>query len=302
MKQDEFLAAARQLAVKDGVNKIHDDGVLLFRASAPRPRGAVLYEPQMLFAAQGSKNLYVGDQCFRYDPRHMMVLSIPLPLEGEIPAASKEDPYLAVKISIQPQLVHELTQQMEPAKGSSSPGLLVTPIDDALIDAVTKLLLASKRPQDARILGPPLIREIHYRVLCGPQGSALRALVQGHPHGRHIARVLTQIHGSLEEPWDVNAMASKAHMSASSFFRHFKAVTGMAPLSYIKSLRLHCARSYMLHEGNTASEAAFRVGYASASQFSREFKRLFGRPPSEDLLQNRSQDVQLAWPLATLVS
>lgn len=289
-------------AERDGVTSSLADSVTLFRASQPRERQPVLYDPQFVFAAQGSKHIYAGGRVFRYDAQQMLVLSVPLPIEGEITEASPDSPYLAVKIAIQPQTVAELLAQIGPLgrQRQPSPGIHIAAIDDVLLEAVVRLIDATQTRETASVLAPAIVREIHYRVLRGPQGLALRALVQGQRHKRQIAQVLTKIHGAIQREWDVASMASEAHMSPSTFHRHFKAVTSMSPLNYLKSLRLHCARSFMLHDGANAGEAAYRVGYSSTSQFSREFKRLFGRPPSQDVNINRDQGVFLPWPPALL--
>ncbi len=298
----QFIEAIKSVTPSEGITLSPVKHVTHLRATKPRNRAPVLYDPQFVFAAQGSKQLYAGGKTYRYDAKHMLVLSIPLPIEGEIVDVSIKNPYLAVKIAIQPLIVTDLLAQIGPFTGKKQPnhGIHITPIDELLIDAVIRLLEASRHTETAKILGPQIVREIHYRVLRGPQGLALRSLVQGRGHRTQIARVLAQIHESVQRNWDIATLASEAHMSASSFHRHFKAVTDMSPLHYVKSLRLHCARAFMLHEGANAGEAAYRVGYKSASQFSREFKRLFGLAPSQDVSVNRDQGVYLPWPPATL--
>jgi AraC-like DNA-binding protein len=167
-------------------------------------------------------------------------------------------------------------------------------MDGAVIDTTTRLLTALQSAEDARILGPQLVRELVYRVLRGPLGKNLRELATPRSHFGRISRVLNRIHTEFDSAFDMAELAREAGMSSSTFHTHFKAMTASSPLQYLKTIRLHKARMLMVHDGASASSAASRVGYESASQFSREFKRHFGDAPAAVATLLRKQMVRLA--------
>jgi AraC-like DNA-binding protein len=167
-------------------------------------------------------------------------------------------------------------------------GVYSIPLTDELISATIRLLECLKDPLDSRILGNQTVREIIYRVLCGEQGGALRALAARHSHFGQIAKVLRRIHSEYNTKLDVESLASEANMSVSTFHHNFKAVTAASPLQYLKSIRLHKARMMMVQDGLNASTAAGTVGYESPSQFSREFKRFFGNSPMDEAIKMRA--------------
>jgi AraC-like DNA-binding protein len=167
-------------------------------------------------------------------------------------------------------------------------GIFASRFTDELRDACLRLVECLARPTDARILGPGVVREITYRVLATDQAHALRAVAVRHARFTPIHRVLHRIHAEFDSALSVESLAAEAAMSPSTFHENFRAVTRTSPLQYVKAVRLHKARAFMLHEGLTAAEAAARVGYESPSQFSREFKRLFGRTPAHDAAASRA--------------
>jgi AraC-like DNA-binding protein len=182
-----------------------------------------------------------------------------------------------------------------PGEAVSSPQAIdAAKLDDALRDAAVRLLECLRSADDARILGPQIVREIVYRVMLGPLGANLRGLAAPHTHFGQISRVLNRIHAEYARTFDVETLAREAGMSVSTFHAHFKAVTTSSPLQYLKSIRLHKARMLMVHDGTSAANAANQVGYESASQFSREFKRLFGDAPAAVAAQLRESLVRVA--------
>ncbi len=162
------------------------------------------------------------------------------------------------------------------------------PLTDELVNATARLLESLGNPLDGRILGPQIVREIIYRVLCGEQGGSLRSLAVRHSRFSQIAKVLKRMHTEYDSELDVSTLASEANMSLSSFHSNFKAVTAVSPLQYLKSIRLHKARMLMIQDGIGAGNAASKVGYESASQFSREFKRYFGNTPTDAAAKMRA--------------
>ena len=281
------------LAMKEGFSPSNLTGVQFIRSNKPFPRMPVVYEPSIVIVGQGLKTGYLGNQVYKYDPFNYLVLSVPLPFECET-QATPEEPYLAVSVEVDPVKVGELLIEMDDDSGTGiavPPGICSTPLTDELISATVRLLECLKTRLDSRILGPHIVREIIYRVLYGEQGGALRALAVRHSRFSQIARVLRRIHAEYDKELDIEFLAGEANMSISTFHHNFKAVTSSSPLQYMKSIRLHKALMLMIRDGLNASAAAGKVGYESASQFSREFKRSFGNSPADEAARLRSMAV-----------
>jgi len=275
---------------QEGINATVVPGVELMHSTRPMKRTPVVYEPAISVLVQGRKRCYLADRVFTYDQSNYLVTSVPMPFEAETEASS-EVPLYGVRVKVELGCLAELLLEMDDhlPEGPQTPcGIYATPLDHALSSAVVRLLDCLASPVDARILGPHIVREIVYRVLCGEQGAALRALATRQSHCGRIGKVLRHVHANYSSPLDVESMADEASMSLSAFHHHFKAVTSCSPLQYLKTIRLHQARLLMVHEGMGASTAAQRVGYESPSQFSREFKRLFGANPSTEAARVRA--------------
>ena len=257
-------------------------------AGAPPP---VVYQPKILVVGQGRKRAYLGGEVYRYDAYNYLVLSVPMPAECET-EASPEEPLLLVAINVEPTMLGEMMLEMDeplPPVGTTPRGISTTPMSEELGGAVIRLLECLKCPLDSRMLGRQTVREIVYRVLQGEQGGALRALASRDDHFSRIARVLKHVHTEYAKPLSVEELARKAGMSVAAFHHYFKLVTASSPLQYLKRIRLDQARRLMAHDGYNASTAARAVGYESPSQFSREFKRLFGVTPVEEAEQTRAR-------------
>ena len=280
-----------ELAVQEGGNKTHLDGVETFRISRSVPRHPVVYRPRLLIVGQGRKVGYIGDEVYRYDPFNYLALAVPLPAESEA-FASPEEPLLILSIDLDPTMLGEMLLEMDepPTPFETTPrGISSTPMTEELGGAVVRLLESLKCPLDGRMLGPLAVREVIYRVLRGEQGGALRALAGRDDHFARIARVLRQVHAEFAKPLTAEEMARRAGMSSSVFHHHFKLVTASSPLQYLKRIRLDHAKRLMAHDGFNANTAARAVGYESPSQFSREFKRLFGVTPVEEAERTRAR-------------
>lgn len=293
-QRGRFRELLRQLAQEEGVSDTRLAGVRLMRASGPRARGPVIYEPSIVIVGQGRKIGYLGDEVYHYDAYNYLVLSVPLPFECETQATAQE-PLLALSVGVDAVVLGELLlalneaepAQIPPARPAVPRGICSNPLTEDLLDAGLRLLECLCSPTDCRILGPHAVREIVYRVLQGQQGGTLRALAAQNGNFSQIAKSLKRIHTDYAASLDVETLAREVGMSVSAFHHNFKAVTSASPLRYLKTLRLHKARLLMLQEGVNASVAAGQVGYVSASQFSREFKRLFGNSPLEEVQQLR---------------
>jgi AraC-like DNA-binding protein len=254
-----------ELAQGEGISPSRLADVKFMRTTHCHPRGPVSYEPGIFIIVQGRKTGYLGRRRFVYDANNYLVLAVPLPFECEV-EGTPEAPLLGVKIGVTPATVAELCMQIEqgaPIKRQQLQAIEATPLDEALSNCTERLLECLRSADDARILGPQIAREITYRA--------------------DYARSL-----------DVGTFARYAGMSVSTFHAHFKAVTSSSPLQYLKNVRLHKARMLMVNEGATASTAASQVGYVSASQFSREFKRLFGDGPAAVANQLRRSLIHLS--------
>ncbi|MGL8055402.1 AraC family transcriptional regulator [Salmonella sp. NW690] len=266
-------------------------GIRLLYGVEPGPRTPVMYQPGIIFLFSGHKIGYINKRKFRYDANEYLLLTVPLPFECET-WATPEVPLAGIRLDIDVLQLQELLMDIGEDERFQLPmaasGINSATLSDEILCAVERLLDVMERPLDARILGKQIIREILYHVLMGPRGGALLALVSRQTHFSLISRVLKQIEMKYTENLNVEQLAAEASMSVSAFHHNFKAVTSTSPLQYLKSYRLHKARMMMIHDGMKASAAAMRVGYESASQFSREFKRYFGVTPGEDAARMRT--------------
>lgn len=267
-------------------------GLTFIKSSEPVPRGGVIYAQCLCFVAEGRKRAYLGGESYTYDPMNYLVLSVPLPLEAEIVEASPERPFLAMSLDVDATLVSELVLEMGGSVEDDEPaerGIHSSPMSPEILDPLVRFLRALEDPLERRVLAPTALRELLFRVLTGSQAAHLRRIALRDSHSHHIARVLRYLHSQFERPIDVPAIAREAGMSVSTLHHRFKALTSLSPMQYLKKVRLHRARALMLHEGLNAGEAAFRVGYASPSQFSREYKRLFGTSPAREVDELRGR-------------
>jgi len=279
-----MTALMASLATREGMHPTSLEGVSLMRASRSIPRMPVLYEPGIVIVGQGRKRGYLGDQVYTYDAHNYLVLSVPLPFECET-EASPHGPMLAVSIRVNLAMLADLMMKMDGGYRSDAlalpQGIYSTELDCRLSETTVRLLECLNDPAETRILGPQIVREIIYRALCGEQGGALGAAATLHSRFGQVSRALQRIHAEYASDLSVERLAETAGMSPSAFHQNFKAVTATSPLQYLKTIRLHKARMLMVYEGLRAGVAADRVGYESSSQFSREFKRLFGTTPVE---------------------
>jgi len=281
MTQISLREAIGRLAVAEGVTHTAVPGLQVFRALAPTGPFAVEYRPCLCIVGQGRKQALIGDQAYEYNPEYYLVVSLPVPVTAQILDASPERPFLAVVLEIDVaevgQLLVAMPQRCEP---SPSTAVRVSQMDTKLTDAVTRLLSVAEDATEARILGPGVVREVFFHVLGGEQGDLLRLLALRDGHSHRVARAIQFMQEHFDEALDVATIAKSAGVSSSRLQHIFKDVTALSPIQYLKKVRLHRARMMMLSEGLNAGEAAYRVGYGSPSQFSREFKRQFGMSPS----------------------
>ena len=275
----------RQTGSIDGAYPTAIRGLTLYRRSAASPPTGILYEPALCVIAQGGKRLTFGGKEYRYDAERYLLVAGDVPAMAQIVSATPQAPYLGLKLLLDPLEVGEVVAQLGPQQqqAPAARALAVGALDTGLLDSVTRLVELLANPQDSLVLAPLVRREITYRLLIGAEGLRLRQIVSGNDQGQRITHVLRWLKTHFAEPLRIDRLAKQTGMSPSAFHRHFKAVTAQSPLQYQKCLRLQEARRLMLGEALDAGEASFRVGYESPSQFSREYRRLFGAPPRRDI-------------------
>ncbi|KAB0519813.1 AraC family transcriptional regulator [Pseudomonas extremorientalis] len=284
-RTDRIIALMDTLAPVEGYNLSALDDVRFLRSNRPLQRVPVLYDPGIVMVCQGRKRGYLGDEVYLYDARHYLVVSVPVPFTMETDA-SEAEPMLAVYLRLDFTLAAELMVALDefPALVDAKPrGMYSSSMDDLLSESLLRFLQAMGAPMDAHILGPALMREIYYRILTGEQGGSMRAALNRQGQFGKVARAIRKIHGCYAQHLDVEALAREAMMSVPSFHAHFRTVTDTSPMQYLKSTRLHQARLLMLRSDISAATASAKVGYESPSQFSREFKRFFGRTPQAEI-------------------
>lgn len=267
-------------SVGTAVNELH-----LSCFAKPTELTSLVYEPCLCIIAQGSKEVILAGESYRLDPAQFLLVSVDLPVDARVLEANVEQPYVGVRISLDSKVVGELLADGTgiSVSGPSERGLAVTAVDTKLLDAVVRLVDLLDSPQDIKPLAPLVLREITHRVLSGPQGLRLRQMALAGAPAHRIAQAIRWLKDHFAETLRIETLAEQVGLSASSFHLHFKNVTSMTPLQYQKRMRLQEARSLMIGEKLDAAEAAFRVGYESPSQFSREYRRMFGAPPRQDI-------------------
>ncbi|SIR16366.1 AraC-type DNA-binding protein [Pseudomonas sp. B10] len=270
-----------RLAPLEGYNLSPLDDVRFLRSNRPLTRTPVLYEPGIVILCQGRKRGYLGDEVYVYDAQHYLVVSVPVPFTMETDA-SETEPMLAVYVRLDFALAGELIQQVDERwefPTAQPMGMYASPLDEPLHRSTLRFLEVMSNDADAQILGPAMLRELYYRILTGEQGGTLRAAIAQQGQFGKVTRAIHKIHSCYNQHLGVETLAEEAQMSVPNFHLHFRKVTDSSPMQYLKSTRLHQARLLMLRNDLTAAKTAFLVGYESASQFSRDFKRLFGRTP-----------------------
>ncbi len=262
------------------------------------PLGDVI-EPTLSVIAQGVKETALNGRTFTYGPGQFLVVSVELPVVGHITHATVAEPFLAVVLELRPEMIAALLLETVPAASApqgavdaAPAGIAVSDASAALIDAIGRLLALLDAPDDAAALAAGVEREVLWRLLTGPQGMTVRQIGLADSRLAHLARAIRWIRGHYDETLRVEELAALATMSVSSFHRHFRAVTSMTPIQYQKQIRLREARTRLLAEPGNVTGVAFAVGYDSPSQFSREYRRMFGVPPSRDALALREAAVQ----------
>ena len=285
LQAKELAALVAKYSRADGENETVIPKVTLFRASSPVASVPSVYDPCLCIIAQGEKVVSIEDKVFHYLPSKYLAVAVDLPLMNRIIKASKDEPYLLMKIAIDAQELSELVLQMGGKLGDRKEdrGIFVASIDEQMADSILKLARMLETPQDVPILASQTIREIFYRVLRSDNGNAFVQISLYGSRSERIARAIKTLRRDFNKPISMEELANEVGMSVSSFHSHFRAVTGTSPLQFQKALRLIEARRLMVATVHDSASAAFAVGYESPSQFSREYSRMFGNPPAKDV-------------------
>lgn len=294
----ELAAGRRELAAlieghcpRDGSYPTPIPGLSFFRLSSPSWPACTVVKPVFAVVAQGAKRIALADETYEYDHKHYLITSVGLPLIAQVTEASPRAPYLGFSLELDALKIAELMNRLPPARPSPvefTRGLGVSRVTPAIAEAVLRLARLVDRPADIPVLAPLLEQELLYFLLTGEQGGRLRDVAVKGSQGHRVSRAIHWINEHYLQPMAIDALAAAVSMSKSSLHHHFKALTSMSPLQYQKALRLQEARRLMLVEQLDAASAGHRVGYESPSQFSREYRRMFGVPPRTDVSQTRA--------------
>lgn len=293
-QQYELAKLIERLSKQDGVHPTTIPSLFLIRESIITEPISRVNEPSFCIILQGEKEILLGEERFLYGPGHYIVASVDLPVTGQVIKASAESPYLAFKLEFTSSQVLEVLNGKDIKTGqgkNAKRAMYVSKIEPSLLDAVVRLASLLDTPKHIPVLAPLLKKEILYWILQGPHGEALEQMVLEGSNASRIREVIDHIINKYEESFRIEELAEIANMSVSSLHRHFKEVTAMSPIQFQKQLRLQEARRLLLAESTDIAHVAFKVGYESQSQFSREYSRMFGFPPRVDIDRMRENYV-----------
>lgn len=289
-RQMELAAIIERYCATDGPHPTAIPGLSFYRTSSASGPVCGIYRSVLAVVAQGTKRLALAHETYEYDRSRYLVTSVDLPVMGQVTEASPEQPFLCLVLDLDARKIGELIGAM--ALSTQPPetvarGMAVAPLTGEILDPVLRLARLAESPRDIPVLAPLIERELLYRLLLGTQGERLRSIGMADGHGHRVARAIDWLKANFDQPLSIDALAGAVNMSKSSLHHHFKALTAMSPLQYQKQIRLQEARRLLIAEAIDASVAARRVGYDSPSQFSREYRRLFGMPPVKDAVRFR---------------
>ena len=289
-RRAEMAAIIEQYCGADGTHPTPIPGLSFFRHSSPSAPACAVVKSVFALLVQGAKRVVLADEAYDYDQRHYLITSVDLPLLAQVTEASPEAPYLGLALDLDVRQIGELMSKiapLSPSTASVSRGLAVSEISLDILDAALRLVRLLATPGAIPVLAPLIEQELLYHLLTGEQGGRLRDVAIKGSQSHQISRAIQWINQRYAQPMAIDQLAAAVSMSKSSLHHHFKALTTMSPLQYQKTLRLQEARRLMLVEQLDAASASHRVGYESPSQFSREYRGVFGAPPLKDIAQMR---------------
>ncbi|MCZ8520331.1 MULTISPECIES: AraC family transcriptional regulator [Paenibacillus] len=288
--QQELVLRIQRHTPSEGLHETAVPGLRFMRASQVSEPMPAVYAPSLCMVAQGSKTAALGEELYRYDPAAYLVTSVHLPIIGKVAEASAQLPYLSLQLDFRADVIVDIVKDAGvpgTSRTDSLRGIALNRPTASLLDAVLRLVRLLHAPADIPTLAPLFVREVLYRVLQGEQGALIRQFAVIGSHAHSISKAIQLLHRDYSKALHMEELAKEVSLSPSALFKHFKKVTALSPLQYQKAIRLQEARRLLLTERLDAAEAGFRVGYESPSQFSREYARLFGRPPISDVLHVR---------------
>lgn len=289
---DTLLTAVRRYAETHsdpaGAARTPISGLTTIRATMPSELQFAISRPLVALVLQGRKRVTMGDETFDFSAGDSLLITADVPTVSQITRASQGAPYFSLVLNLNPAIIEELAGEMQAASGIEDGPVRIEPTDAEVADTALRLMRLLERPASVQILQAQLVREMHYWLLAGRHGAAILRLGLPDSKSHRVACAVSIIREEFEKTLPVARLAAAAGMSLSSFHEHFRAVTSLSPLQFQKQLRLIEARRMMLSDGAAASTAAYAFGYESVSQFTREYGRMFGLPPVQDMKAARS--------------
>lgn len=288
--RNELAGYIEKYTGMDGTYSTPISALHFIRASSETELVHTIHEPALCIVVQGRKLIMLAQECYVYDPSSYLVVSLQLPISGQVIQAAPERPYLCLRLDFDKHQIFELIksgQETPPKKSGSPKALFVSPMNQALLDAVVRLVRLLDAPEDIPVLAPLYTKEILYRILQAEQGQSLKQFAVSGSHAQRIAAAAQLIERDYNQPLHIAKLSAAVNMSPSSLHHHFKEITAMSPLQYQKQIRLQEARRLLLSETSAAADAGFQVGYESPTQFNREYARMFGLPPIRDIKRLR---------------
>ncbi|OOM78021.1 AraC family transcriptional regulator [Clostridium sp. BL-8] len=293
-KQKELAHLIEQFATKDGFNSTAIPTLDLIRASSEHEQLFSIYEPSLCIIAQGSKVVLLGTETYKYDPTSYLVASVKLPVTCKILEATSKHPYLCINLTFTSDQILQILKESQDVFSENNnlgKGVVVNKTTSILLDAAIRLVNLLNKPKDIPVLAPLFIHEILYYILQDNQGYLVNQFIGSGSNTHSIAKAIHLINNNFSKPLRINDLAKNLNMSPSSLHHQFKEVTAMSPLQYQKQIRLQEARRLLLSGITEAAEAGFQVGYESPSQFSREYARMFGMPPMNDMKRLKNMNI-----------
>ncbi|MNM00540.1 HTH-type transcriptional activator RhaS [compost metagenome] len=293
LRRAELAALIKKFAPGFGIHPTAIKDLHLIRSDHPTEDLHQVHKPALCVVVEGRKEVRLANETYIYDPLNYLVVSVTLPIVGRVIEASTEHPYLCMRLDIDPVQLCRLIANVSPIGVPVSPtgerGLFLERTDVSLLDAVLRCLRLLESPEDIAALAPFAVQEIYYRLLRGQQGQRLHEIAIPDSQSHRINRAIEWLNNHYTEPLSIENLAQLINLSTSALHHRFKSVTAMSPLQYQKQLRLQEARRLLLSENSDVSSISYKMGYESLSQFSREYSRLFGAPPSKDLARLRAR-------------
>lgn len=280
----KIVEEANKLITEDSLTRTNIKGVNLYKTTTFLPRTPLTYDFCLVFVLQGKKIGYLANKKFEYDSKNYLVVPTTLPFECET-IASKEEPYLCLLINIKKEIMYEIISSLSKEESKTCKSVRMAVFQDSvtkdLENSVYRLLKILQSKEESKILGESILREIFYRIAIGENAHFLHKMFLENKMEAKMTRALRTIHNKYKEHLDVSTLAKNEDMSVSSFHTHFKKVTTLSPLQYIKKIRLNRAKDLLTRDNYQVNETAYEIGYESSSQFSKDFKSYYGYPPKE---------------------